>query len=380
MRFSSIVDTIKPSASMKIGLGVRGEEYVNFAIGAPDLDPPGAIKNILKSRIETSAHPYTTSAGSSLARKNMANILSDATYEVNPDEVMLCEGAKYGIYLTLKTFCNKGEKVLLIEPYWLSYPQMLASLELEPVVYSPVIEQDGKLKYDLNHLAQTAIESHTKIVILNNPNNPSGQIVKFTELDHLTKRLSDAGIWLLIDEVYKDLVYEHKVEESFNIVGPNVVRVGSFSKSLCMPGLRLGYIVARTLVLDKLLLVSQHIQTCVNTYALTIAEHIDKQTLQLHAKQCSMVYKSRYDALKQCLKSTKLSLLYCEASFYAFVDFSTYFPHALEACKFLEEKYKVLSIPGHEYGNSFKGYVRICLTLPETTIVERFNLIIHGGF
>lgn len=380
MRFSSIVDTIKPSASMKIGLGVRGEEYVNFAIGAPDLDPPAAVKSILKSRIGISSHPYTTSAGTLLARKNMANILSDATYEVNPDEVMLCEGAKYGIYLTLKTICNKGDKVLLIEPYWLSYPHILASLELEPVIHSPVIEKNGKLTYDLNHLAQTAIEAHVKVVILNNPNNPSGQKLKFAEIDNLAKRLNDSGIWLLIDEVYKDLVYEHAIGESFNIVGQNVVRVGSFSKSLCMPGLRLGYIVAQTLVLDKILLVSQHIQTCVNTYALTIAEHIDKQNLHHHAKQCSMIYKSRYDALKECLKLTKLNLLYCEASFYAFVDFSAYFPHALEACKFLEGKYKILTTPGHEYGNSFKSYVRICLTLPETTIVERFNRIVYGGF
>lgn len=380
MKFSSIVDTVKPSVSMKIGLGARGEEYVNFAIGAPDLDPPLALTSILKSRIEISAHPYTTSAGTSLARKNMANVLSDATYEITSDEVMLCEGAKYGIYLTLKTICNKGEKVLLIEPYWLSYPHMLASLELEPVIYSPVIEKGGKLSYDLNQLAQTAIEANVKVVILNNPNNPSGQILKFAEIDNLAKRLNDSGIWLLIDEVYKDLVYKYEVGESFNIVRLNVVRVGSLSKSLCVPGLRLGYIVARSSVLEKLLLVSQHIQTCVNTFALTIAENIDKEILQQHAKQCSIVYKSRYDALKQCLEQTKLNLLYCEASFYAFVDFSAYFPHALEACKFMEDKYKILTTPGHEYGNSFKSYVRICLTLPETTIVERFNRIVHGGF
>jgi len=380
MRFNTIVERIKPSASMKIGLGNRGDEYLNFAIGAPDLDPPRLVESILKSRLELPDYPYTTSAGTLLARKNIANILSDATNEINPDQVMLCEGAKYGIYIALKTICNKGEKALLIEPYWLSYPHIVASLEMETIIYSPVIENGGKLVYDLNDLVRTSVRENVRVVIINNPNNPSGQIFEFDEIDDLAKQLNAAGIWLLIDEVYKDLIYEREIERSFNISGQNVIRVGSFSKSLCIPGLRLGYMVSQPDILEKLLLVSQHIQTCVNTYALSVAENMDKETLQEHSKYCSLIYKSRYDALSRCLRPTQLKLLFCEASFYAFVDFSAYFPHALDACKFLENKYKVLTTPGHEYGNSFNRYVRICLTLPEVTMVERFNMIVHGGF
>ena len=380
MNFNSVINHILPSASMKIGLNSNDSELTNFAIGAPDIAPPDKLLELLRNRATESNYSYTPTMGSSQGRKNIANILSDSEQELSPDNLLLCEGAKYGIYLTLKAVCQRQSKVLVVEPYWLSYPQIIASLDLQMVIYSPESIENGRLQYNFNELINRAISEKVSAVIINNPNNPSGQIITQNIIQNLAVELMNAGIWLIIDEVYKELIYEINNKESFNITGENVIRVGSFSKSLCVPGLRLGYIVSQSSTLEKLSLLNQHIQTCPNSFSLSIAESISKETVIEHSAYCSKIYQLRYKALRKSIANSRLELLQCDSSFYAFMDFSAHFSNASEACKSLLVKHKILSTPGSEYGNSFNTYVRICLTLPENIISEKFNKIVNEGF
>ena len=380
MNFNSLVNHILPSASMKIGLNANDPALTNFAIGAPDIAPPDELLELLKKRASESTYSYTPTTGSLKGRKNIASILSDSEHELIPDNILLCEGAKYGIYLALKAVCQRQSKVLVVEPYWLSYPQIITSLDLQMVIYSPESIENGRLQYNFNELIKRAISEKVSAVIINNPNNPSGQIIKQNVIQNLAGELLNAGIWLIIDEVYKELIYENSNKESFNIAGENVIRVGSFSKSLCVPGLRLGYIVAQPSTLEKLSLLNQHIQTCPNSFSLSIAESISKETVIKHAAYCSKIYQLRYKALRESTANSRLELLQCDSSFYAFIDFSAHFSNASEACKSLLIKHKILSTPGSEYGNSFNTFVRICLTLPENIISEKFNTIVNEGF
>ena len=173
MNFNSVINHILPSASMKIGLNSNDSELTNFAIGAPDIAPPDKLLELLRNRATESNYSYTPTMGSSQGRKNIANILSDSEQELSPDNLLLCEGAKYGIYLTLKAVCQRQSKVLVVEPYWLSYPQIIASLDLQMVIYSPESIENGRLQYNFNELINRAISEKVSAVIINNPNNPS---------------------------------------------------------------------------------------------------------------------------------------------------------------------------------------------------------------
>ena len=377
MRFNSALSEILPSASMKIGLNDVDASYTNFAIGAPDIDPPQEVIDIIRERASIARHPYTPTIGSALARRNIATILSDSTTEVSSDNVVLCEGAKYGIYLALNAICSAGDSVMMLEPYWLSYPNMTAALRLKNVFFQPTLS-GGRLHYDFDSMARQAVAEKVRAIIINNPNNPSGQIIESDDLVALASVLRKYGIWLLIDEVYKDLVYDSTWVGTFNIPGSNVIRVGSFSKNLCVPGLRVGYLVGEKDALKQIVLLGQHIETCPNTYALAVAESINVQTIRLHAGKCSKIYSDRFDALVECLENSRIKLLKSDSSFYAFADFAAIAPSGLDACALLADKHKILATPGHEYGESFKTFVRICLTIPRDQIVLKFKEVINA--
>jgi aspartate/methionine/tyrosine aminotransferase len=233
MNYNSIIKNIVPSASMQAGLSYNASDYTNFAIGAPDIPPPQEITDIIQSRAAMSKHPYTSTEGSLKARTNIAEILSDDTIEIPLEHVMMCEGAKFGIYISLKTVCNRKSKVLIIEPYWLSYPNIIAELELETIVFTPLFAEKGRLIYEVDQIISAAVNNKVSAVIINNPNNPSGQIIHNESVQKIADDLLKHNIWLIIDEVYKDLTFDESIHGSFNITGENELEV--FQKVYVFP-------------------------------------------------------------------------------------------------------------------------------------------------
>ena len=181
---------------------------------------------------------------------------------------------------------------------------------------------------------------------------------------------------LLIDEVYKNLVFEKKDTAQFDYNSSNVIKVGSLSKSLSVPGLRIGYIKASPEVISNADKFNQHISTCINSLSMYLAERITHETFISFTELCRQNYKSRYLTVSKILEGSELCMLKSEASFYALIDFARYFTDGEEACRFLQEKVGMLATPGLPYGRSFSSYVRICLTRPEKMLEEKFNLLL----
>lgn len=362
---------------MKRGLGANAAALTNFAIGMPDLPPPVEIEQLVVGRAKRNWFPYTSTTGTPQARKNLAHLLSNETLTLDQEEVIPCDGAKFGIFLSLKTVTNPGDRVLVLEPYWLSYPHIISALGLVQESFVPTTNEDGWLIHDWPNLAQQVKEKNIKAVILNNPNNPSGQILPLENVQQLVSLLAEMGVWVIMDEVYIELVFDQKKRNSTSVRSKNLIRVGSFSKSLCIPGLRVGYIVAAPSVLANLVLLMQHTQTCVNSFALSVMEEISKETLLGHSNMCSQLYAKRFAALKRLFDAKNIPLLSIESSFYAFADFSRYFENSEDSCDFLTEKLGIITTPGHEYGHSFRSHVRICLTQPEEKIESAFSALAY---
>jgi aspartate/methionine/tyrosine aminotransferase len=373
LNYNGIIKNISPSASMKRGLGAKSDTLINFAIGMPDILPPKEVQEILASRSEVNRYPYTATTGTDLARKNLAHLLSNQHLELHPDEVIACDGAKFGIFLALKTVTNPGDRVMVLEPYWLSYPHILTALGLIQESFVPEINSDGLLSYDYDDLVRKVKENNVKVLVLNNPNNPSGQIIPLEVIRKIAFELNELGIWLILDEVYIELVFDPEKRSATSVRSENLIRIGSFSKSLCIPGLRAGYMVASPQVLKNILLLMQHTQTCINSFALSVLEGISKETLLAHSRMCGRIYEKRFDTLSSLFKVRNIPLLEIESSFYAFADFSTYFENSEDSCDFLTDKLGIITTPGHEYGSFFKSYVRICLTQSSEIIESAFN-------
>jgi len=367
---------MKPSASMKAGLVEQDKVMTNLAVGIPDMVAPPEIGALIREGADLARFNYVPSKGTKKALANLKHILfADEDSVDAAANLILVSGAKYGIYLSLKTMCDFGDTVILMQPYWLSYPEIVHALGLKFVCWNPSVHEDGTLHFDVEELRRLLAKHNAKALILNNPNNPAGKVFRKDEVEGINAILQERSAWLLIDEVYRDLVFDSSLASEFALTADNIVRVGSLSKSLSIPGLRLGYICAPAQMISYADLYNQHIQTCLNSLSCHVMEHLDKQVFQSFAAKCAEVYKERFALMSDTFSGTPLKLLRSESTFYSLVDFGHYFKTGQEACDFLASDMDVIAVAGVAYGQNFESYIRICLTLHSETLRSVFDHI-----
>jgi aspartate/methionine/tyrosine aminotransferase len=364
---------------MKMGLTERGEEMSNLAVGVPDIPCPPEVSSILYQAIEKKHYGYVPSKGSAKALINLKTLLFDNESLIQPNRnLMVVNGAKYGIYLSLKTLCNAGDQVILMEPYWLSYPEIVHSLGLSFIPWVPKIDNYGQLTFDISDLYDIIKSKSVKVLVLNNPNNPSGKLFTKDWILELNYLLKKNNAFLIIDEVYRDIIFDRSKINYFEVYDENIIRVGSLSKSMSIPGLRAGYICSNQEFISKADLFNQHIQTCVNSLVNFLFENLSVDVLTSFADECSVIYKNRYEEIENILKGSKLRLLKSEAAFYSLIDFSNYFTTGNEVCDFLARNLNIIAVPGLPYGQNFNSYIRICLTLNVKILREKFKFILNS--
>ena len=367
MKYNSILSTIEPSASMKTGLGIHKSDYINLAIGIPDIETPLEIKNILAEISKNDNYSYIPTRGTENALNNLINVVLNSDEAITEENVSLVSGAKFGIFLSLKTVTNPGDTVVVIEPYWLSYPDICKILGLNIVVWRPKIVNDN-LIYDFDDLENLISSKSLVGIIINQPNNPAGTNFKEDEVSQITEYFKEINGFVLFDEVYKDFMYYSNPIYNFDY--STVIRIGSLSKSLSLTGLRTGYIVGGLEFISAFTLFNQHISTCTNSLSNAILERITKTCFNNHIAILKEVYRQRYELLKSKLKDTELRLIESQGTFYALVNFSAYFNSGEEAVYFLRDELNTLTTSGSHYGKTFEKYVRICLSVDESSLSD----------
>ncbi len=371
MRFNNSLNHITPSASMSKGLS-EIPVFANLAVGSPDIPPPSEIINLAKDFVQSPNFAYTPTKGSIKALKNLHQIVFKENPNINPQtEISLCSGAKYGIYLTLKTITNQQDHVMFFQPYWLSYPDICISLNINWTGFEYDFNSNS---YNFEKLKQELLNQKTKVLLLNNPNNPIGQLFTKEQLQDLISFCEKQEIWLVLDEVYKNLVFDLKEPLHEWINSNTVIRVGSLSKSMSLPGMRLAYVQGNYEFIQKFNLFNQHISTCVNSFALFLLENLNKETYESFTHYCSQVYKERFHIAESILKSKGFEVLKSEASFYMMVKVTPIYDNVQDCISALESK-GIIVTQGRNYGSQFEDYIRVCLTVvPKEKLVQTLNL------
>ena len=232
-------------------IGVQGEDIISFGSGQPDLPPPPEAFHVLG---QFDDFKYGLIQGLPELREELAGQYPDST----PESVVITNGASEALDLALRIIARMAgpgaPKVLMARPYYYSYPEMARFAGLEPVFLRTV---EGRI--DLEDFSSKA--KGCRAVIINSPSNPTGRVEDVDTLREIEKITTEAGIYVLSDEVYKDLIY---VRENYLIKGPRVVTINSFSKTYSMCGFRVGYLwsLDEDLVSD---VVSMKTHTSMNT-------------------------------------------------------------------------------------------------------------------
>ena len=221
----------------------EGVDVIGFAAGEPDFDTPDNIKEAAHIAIRNGNTKYTHSSGMPELRKTITErLLADCGIAYTPEQIVVASGAKHNIYVTLRTLINDGDEVIIPAPYWVTYPESVKMAGGIPVVI-PAIESNS-FKITKEQL-EAVVTEKTKLLILNNPSNPTGMLYTEDELRNLAEVCVKHDLYIVCDEIYYKLVYDNKKFTSIAKLGDDVkertIIINGVSKTYAMTGWRIGY-------------------------------------------------------------------------------------------------------------------------------------------
>ncbi len=340
---------------------IGAENVFDFSLGNPSVEPPkevvDSIKELLASENQTLLHGYTSAQGDLSVRTAVAdNINRRFNANVSPNNIYMTCGAAASLSICLKAVVNQGEECIVFAPFFTEYRVFVQNALGELVISNP----DKDLQIDLADF-ESKITSKTKAVIINSPNNPSG--VVYTEsviksvCDILRKKQAEYGktIYLIADEPYRELVYGDVFVPYLMNYYENCMVCYSYSKSLSLPGERIGYIAVNPQMTD-----SQNVYLAVcgagRSLGYVCAPSLFQQVVKkcIDAKVNIDAYKKNRDLLYTNLTEFGYDCVKPDGAFYLFVKS----PDG-DAYSFYEKakSKEILVVPCDDFG--VKGYVRI---------------------
>lgn len=342
---------------------IYGEENVfDFSLGNPNLPPPEEVKKAIIELVEkkepTLLHGYMSNAGFEDVREKIANSINNKFgTKFNFENIIMTVGAASGLNIVFKAILNPEDEVIVFAPYFSEYNNYIENYNGIVKVISPNL---NNFEPNLNELKEK-ISNKTKAVLINTPNNPTGVVYSESTIKEISKILKEKEqefgkqIFLISDEPYRELVYDNKEVPYITKYYKDTIVVYSYSKSLSLPGERIGYVVVPNEIDDskelaEAITIANRIIGCVN--APSLMQRVIPYCLD--AKVDTDAYKKNRDLLYSIIRENKFECVKPEGAFYLFVK--TPIEDDKEFCS-IAKKYNILVVPGSSF--ACPGYVRI---------------------
>ena len=342
---------------------IYGEENVfDFSLGNPNLPPPEEVKKAIIELVEkeepTFLHGYMSNAGFEDVREKIANSINNKFgTKFNFENLIMTVGAASGLNIVFKAILNPEDEVIVFAPYFSEYNNYIENYNGIVKVISPNL---NNFEPNLNELKEK-ISNKTKAVLINTPNNPTGVVYSESTIKEISKILKEKEqefgkqIFLISDEPYRELVYDNKEVPYITKYYKDTIVVYSYSKSLSLPGERIGYVVVPNEIDDskelaEAITIANRIIGCVN--APSLIQRVIPYCL--NAKVDTDAYKKNRDLLYSIIRENKFECVKPEGAFYLFVK--TPIEDDKEFCS-IAKKYNILVVPGSSF--ACPGYVRI---------------------
>jgi aspartate aminotransferase len=367
-RSSWIRKMFEEGAKLKAEFGA--ENVFDFSLGNPDLPPPPAFEEHLKKMVAEDgpgSHSYMPNGGYPFVREAVATqIAKEQGVPVGGNEILMTCGAAGALNVVLKAILNPGEEVIILAPFFVEYNFYIDNQG----GVARIVNTTDDFNLDLAAI-EKAITANTKAIIVNSPNNPTGQIYPAADLaalgDLLRRSREKWGttIFLLSDEPYRKIIFEgYEVPSIFKAYANSIV-VSSYSKDLSLPGERIGYIAIHPEIADKqdllaAMTLANRILGFVNAPALMQRVVATLQGMTVDTE----IYAKRRQVFCQILTEAGLEFTPPKGAFYIFpkapIDDVDFVAHL--------QKYKILAVPGRGFG--MPGYFRLAFCVEDGVIAR----------
>ena len=347
------------------------ENVYDFSIGNPNVEPPEHIKSIIKEILNSESpnliHGYMNNSGYEDVRDSIASYLNKKeNLSLNKDNIVMTCGAAGGLNIILKTLLNPGDEVITFAPYFGEYKNYVNNFDGKLIVVPTDI---NNFEPDLNAL-KNAISPNTKALIINTPNNPTGVIYSSDFLKNLGNLLEDkqkefnSNIYLISDEPYREIVYDNAVVPCLLKYYKNTFIGYSYSKSLSLPGERIGYVVVNN-EMDDFNAIVDSLNIANRILGFVNAPSLFQRVISkcLNDEVDVSIYKRNFDLLYNHLINLGFTCVKPEGTFYLFPR-----TPIADDKKFCEDakKFNLLLVPGSSFG--CPGHFRISYCVSYETI------------
>lgn len=352
----------------------REHNAVNLGQGFPDFDGPEWLKDIAYKKMQEGHNQYAPFQGTPHLRQEISNYYKKFyNLAYHPDsQITVTVGATEAIYLVITALINPGDEVIVLEPFYDSY---VASIKMAGGIPVPVTMHAPDFSIDRKELEQ-AITPKTKLLILNNPHNPSGKVWNREELLDVAALTQKHDLYLMSDEVYEFLLFDgakHIPTATLDGMFERTITVSSAGKTFGLTGWKIGWICANEKVTQACRLVHQYVTFSVSTpMQETVAEGLVK--LSDYLPDFVSLYNGKRDLFYQELKGLGFDFPIPKGTYFMMVPISkkTSLRDVDYAMKLIKEKQVATVPPSAFYLKSTEGekYLRFCFAKKDETLKQ----------
>ena len=389
MNLSKKAKSISPSITLEITgkaneLKAQGVNVMSFAAGEPDFNTPKNIIEAAVKAMEAGHTKYTKTAGIVELRKAICKKLhQENNLNYSEEQIVVSTGAKQCLANTFLAILNKGDEVILQNPCWVSYTELIKLADGVPVIVN-CDENDG-YKLSAKNI-EKAVTSKTKAILLNSPHNPTGIVYNKNELEEIAQIAKKYNLIIISDEIYEKLIYDGEEHVSIASLSEDAyertIVINGLSKTYAMTGWRVGYTASSA----KLAKIMSSVQSHMTSNVCSISQYAALEALTGPQDSINMMKNAfeerRNFMMKKLEEIDEVSFIKPQGAFYIMVNI-TYFigksingvkiNNSIEFAKMLLEEEKVAVIPGAAFG--LENFIRLSYATSMEVIEEGLDRI-----
>lgn len=370
MSLSHVASSLPASPTIALNeqarlLREKGEPVIHLGIGEPKNKTPITAILSAAAKLSSGDVKYVPTDGTPGLKKAIVRYMEDNYGRVvSPYNIIVSDGAKQSLWNILFTLCNPQDEVIVLAPYWVSYPEMIRMVGAIPVIVTP---EDGGFVPSFDEI-ERVVGSYTKAIIVNSPNNPSGVVYPEELIAQIVELCESKGIYMICDDIYNKLVFDgitahpaYRYTDK-DVENSKIIVVNGVAKLYGMTGFRVGWAVAPRRLVEIMTNVQSQTTTCVSPVMQAAAEGA-LLGMQSVVDALRLTIQNNRDVLMQELRTfTGVHCTKPQGTFYALPDFRAYLRKSVansstELAQFLLQKALVVTVPGKEFG--MDGYLRL---------------------